>query len=93
MSNIGKNEVSIPGLIVSGGDGKPKSKERVRVEMFTISPEDDDHLLIEALYNRAACGEIEIIKEHHFTFQHSFHLVLTYREPVPATPLQPKKDV
>lgn len=93
MSDLGRNEISVPGLIVSGGEGKLKMKERIRVEMFTVSPDDDDALLIEALYNRAAVGEIEIIKEHHFTFQHSFHLVLTYKEPVPATPLQPKKDV
>lgn len=93
MSKLGENEISVPGLVISGGEGKPKMKERVRVEMFTVSPADDDAMLIEALYNRAASGEVEILKEHHFTFQHSFHLVLTYKEPVPASPLPPKKDV
>ncbi|HET8689601.1 MAG TPA: hypothetical protein VFM18_23570 [Methanosarcina sp.] len=93
MSKLGENEISVPGLIISGGEGKSKLKERVRVEMFTISPDDDDAFVIESLYNRAAAGEVEILKEHHFTFQHSFHLVLTYKEPVPAATQQPKKDV
>lgn len=75
-------DITVPGMIVQS-TGMAKSDDlRVRFKLFTIGSggegDSDDSLHLEALLNR---DDVIVLDYHKYTFQHTFHVAITYSEP------------
>lgn len=75
-------DITVPGMIVSNAGMAKDSDVKVRFTLFTIGAggegDSDDSLHLEALLNRE---DVIILDYHKYTFQHTFHIAITYSEP------------
>lgn len=79
-------EITVPGMIVAGTGMAKEEDIKVRFKLFTVGPaaaddgtDGDESLHLEALLNR---DDVIILDYHKYTFQHTFHVAVTYSEPV-----------
>lgn len=75
-------DITVPGMIVRSTGMAKADDLRVRFKLFTMGSggegESDDSLPLEALLNR---DDVIILDYHKYTFQHTFHVAITYSEP------------
>ena len=86
-------DITVPGLVLTS-TGIAKAEDlRIRFQLFTIGAggegAEDDSLALEALLNRE---DVIVVDYHKYTFQHTFHVAVTYSEPAPKKASDKKKS-